>query len=334
MVRIADIAAELNVSQSLVSKVLNGRLGTTLVRPEVAAAIRSKATELGYRKNASAVALQNGRHQAVGVFIHRLGTAGSGIIEEMLDGIASVASSQQQRLMLEFFVTEDACRALLQKAHGGIMDGLLLCGVAHPRLTTDLLALRQSGVPVVTVHDDPLDPCLPNVGIDQERASRMATEHLIAKGCRLIGHIRDVDARYRGYQAALQAHGLPCKPEQVFDGAATQFAHANGEQAVAAFARRGVPVDGIVAQSDEEAMGCLKALARAGRRVPEDVRVIGIDNVPYCAFAPVPLSSVSQNSRLRGQRAAEMLLQAIDGRKVRSIYVPPELVVRESTGYA
>jgi len=332
VVRIADISAELNVSRSLVSKVLNGRLGTSFVRPEVAEAIRSKATELGYRKNTSAVALQNGRHQAFGVFIHRLGTVGSGIIEDMLDGIASVASCQQQRLILEFFVTEDACRALLQKAHGGIMDGLLVCGVPHPSLTADLLAMQQSGVPVVTVHDEPLDPRLPNAGIDQERVSRLATEHLIAQGCRRIGHIRNIDARFRGYQAALQAHGLPAGPELVFQARdESAFGHETGEQAVAEFARRGVLVDGIVAQSDQEAMGCLKALARAGRRVPEDVRVIGVDNAPYCAFAPVLLSSVSQNSRLRGQRAAELLLQAIDGRKVRSIYVPPELVVREST---
>ena len=213
------------------------------------------------------------------------------------------------------------------------MDGLLVCGVTHPSLTADLLAMQQSGVPVVTVHDAPLDPRLPNVGMDQEALSRLATEHLIAQGCRLIGHIRNFDSRFRGYQAALQAHGLPVGPELVFQVRDEwSFGHESGEQAVAEFARRGVALDGIVAQSDQEAMGCVNALENAGRRVPEDVRVIGVDNSPYCAFVRVPLSSVSQNSRLRGQRAAELLLQAIDGRKVRSISVPPELVVRKSTG--
>lgn len=331
VVRIVDIAAELNVSRSLVSKVLSGRLGTTLVRPEVAGAIRCKAAELGYRKNASAVALLHGRHQALGVFIHRLGSAGSGIIEDMLDGITAVASSRRQRLNLEFFTTDRACRALLKGAHGGVMDGLLVCGFPHSVVAAELLALQQAGLPVVTVYNDPLDPCLPNVGIDQERVSRLATEHLIAQGCRRIGHIRNHDPRFRGYQAALQAHGLPAGREQVFDAAGLDYVYEVGEQAVAEFARRGVQLDGIVAQSDQEAVGCLNALVRAGRRVPEEVRVIGIDNAPYCPFALVPLSSVSQNSRLRGQRAVELLLQAIDGRKVRSIYVPPELVVRAST---
>ena len=332
VVQIADIAQDLNVSRSLVSKVLSGRMGTTMVRPELAESIRLRAAELGYRKNLSALALHQGRHHAFGVFIHRLGAAGSGLAEELLDGIATAAAVQNQRLILGFFTTDRACRALLADVHRGSMDGLLIAGVSHLELTAELLALQQNGMPVVTVHDAPLAPQLPNVGIDQERVSRLATEHLIAQGCRLIGHIRDFDSRYRGYRAALQAYGLPCKPEQVVDSGQVLFAYSTGAQAVQEFAKRGVQIDGIVAQSDEEAMGCLNALACAGRRVPEDVRVIGIDNAPYCAFAPVPLSSISQNTRLQGQRAVELLLQAIDGREVKSIDVLPELVVRESTG--
>ena len=182
----------------------------------------------------------------------------------------------------------------------------------------------------MTVYSDPLDPLLPNVGIDSELVTRLATEHLIAQGCRLIGHIRNEEERFCGYQAALRAHGLPAEPKQVFDGG-LDYTHKAGEQAVAEFARRGVQLDGIVASSDQAAAGCLNALVRAGRRVPGDVRVIGIDNAPFCPFAVVPISSVSQSSRLRGQRAVELLLQAIDGRKVKSLIVPPELVAREST---
>lgn len=331
MTSLKDIAGALGVSVSLVSKVLNRRLGTTTVRPKLERAIRNKAAELGYLKNASAVALQQGRHRALGVFIHRLGTAGSGIIEEMLDGIATAASSRQQRLILSFFETEQAGRLLLKDVHGGMMDGLLVGGVTHHALTGDLLAIQTAGVPVVTVYDESADPSLTNVGIDQEVVSRLATEHLIARGCSLIGHIRNTELRHRGYTAALRAHGLPDAAEQVFEAGAADYGHETGERAVTEFVRRGVRLDGIVTQSDQEAMGCLNALDRAGRRVPGDVRVIGIDNAPYCAFARVPLSSVSQNSRRRGQRAAELLLRAIDGYKVRSTCVPPEVVARAST---
>ena len=331
MVLIADIAADLNVSCSLISKVLSGRMGTTVVRPELAETIRRRAAELGYRKNMSAFALHQGRHQAFGVFVHHKGAAGSGIIEELLIGIAAAAAVRKQRMILGFFTTDRACRTLLADVHRGSMDGLLIVGVSHAGLAAELLDLQRSGMPVVTVHDDPLDPQLPNVGSDQERLSRLATEHLIAQGSRLIGHIRDIDSRFRGYQAALQAFGLPCKPEQVFNAGKAKFAYSAGKQAVVEFARRGVAVDGIVAQSDAEAMGCLQALALAGKRVPDDVRVIGIDNAPFCAYAPVPLSSISGNCRLQGQLATELLLQVIDGRKVKSICVPPELVMREST---
>ncbi len=327
-----DIAADLGVSASLVSKVLNGRLGTTGVREDIAQTIRRRAAEMGYRKNQSAASLRSGRQGAIGVFIHRIGMAGSGIAESLLEGISSAARASKIKLLLDFFRTADEFGNLCDEVHLGVMDGLIVGGVMHPELTPALLRIQRSGIPLVTICNEPMHPALPNIGIDNIEVGRIATRHLIERGCRRLAHIRDIPARFQGFRQALEAGGLPCRPEAVYRvPRSVEFSHQAGERAVAGFIESGVPFDGLVTQSDHEAMGAINALYRAGLRAPEDVRVIGVDNAPYCEFGRVPLSSVSQNFDERGRQAVCMVLDVIDGRDVPSAVVAPTLVPRESS---
>ncbi len=331
MAALRDIAQEVGVSISLVSKTLNGRLGTTGVSAETLASIRRVAARLGYRKNASATALLAGRHNILGVYLHCQGMAGSGLLEELLGGISSSAHQFHQRLQLNFFSTSGEFQSLYEGAHKGVMDGLVVGGIVHPDTLGLLRAIRGSGLPVITIYDEPVHPSLPNVGIDQACVTRLATEHLIARGARRIGHIFNIEKRFAGYRQALAAAGIPLDEARVFDASRMDFSHETGEKAVQSFLDRGVAFDGIVAQSDQEATGCINLLFRRGYRVPDDVRVIGIDNAPYCDFARVPLSSVSQNYRLRGAEAMRLMMAQIAGRKVRSMTVKPILVARESS---
>ena len=326
-----DIAGQLDVSVSLVSKVLNDRMGTTGASKQVVQAIRRKAIELGYRKNTSALALVRGRHDVLGVFVHHHGTAGSGIAETMLNGIAGEAHRLQQKQFLDFFITASEFRLLCRSAHHGIMDGLIVAGVRHAELRGELLRIDQSGTPVVTIYDEQIDRSLPNVGIDEAEIARVATHHLIERGCRRIAHIRTLPSRFKGYRAALEVAGISSTPELVFMAGIHDFDHTTGRRAVSDLLGRSVEFDGLVAQSDQQAMGALHALMRAGKRVPDDVRVIGVDDSPYCEFSAVPLSSVSQNFTVRGQHAVRMLMDRIEGRDVASIAIEPELRIRAST---
>lgn len=331
MATLKDIAQEINVSVSLVSKVLNNRLGTTSVRPELVEKIHETAARMDFRKNTSAAALRSGRHNVIGVFMHRFGVAGSGIAENMVDGIAPEAMKSHQKLMLNFFETSEEFEELADVAHNAAMDGLIVAGIIHEEITERLLSVQNGGVPVVTIHDRPVHKELANVGISQKRVSEIATENLIERGCLSIVHINNQDDRLAGFKAALTKAGIAFKPSHIYNAPPADFSHTIGHAAVVEFDRRGVNYDGIVAQSDQEAAGAINAIFETGRQVPLDVRVIGIDDAPYCEFTRVPLSSVSQNCRLRGQKAVQMLMQATDGEKIESIELEPILCPRESS---
>lgn len=326
-----DIATEVGVSVSLVSKVLNNRLGTTRVSPDKLAGIRRAVTRIGYCKNVSASALKAGRHNVVGVYIHRVGMEGSGIIEELLDGISAAALQHGQRLQLSLFSTTEQICNLYEGAHPSAMDGLMVGGLPHGDSFDQLSAIHDAGLPVVTIYDDPRLPSIPNVGIDQILVGRLATEHLIAQGARRIVHIRNLDYRFRGYCEALAQAGLPYDPACVFDASELDYSHVTGERAVLAFQEKGIMFDGIVTQSDQEAVGAMNVLFERGLCVPDDVKVIGIDNAPFCKFSRVPLSSVSQNNRMQGLEAMRLILNMIDGQEVQSTTVQPLLIARQSS---
>lgn len=332
MASLKDIAEELGVSVSLVSKVINNKLGTTGVRDGVAEAIREKAKTLVYQRNISATALRKGRHDVIGVFVHRLGMAGSGIIQSLLDGISVEAMKANQKLLLNFFVNVDDFNQLCQMAHRGAMDGLVISGVVHKEFTNKLIEIQKSGVPVITVYDEVIHQDIPNVGIDQTEIAKTATEYLIERGCTEIVHIKNTKARFDGYQAALRDAGISMKPEWVYVAREEKaYDHIAGSNAMANFINKKISFDGVVAQSDQEAMGAINTLFRRGLSVPEDVRVIGIDNAPYCEFARIPISSVSQQFEERGVIAVKNMMKLIDGKKVKSIMVAPKLFQRRSS---
>jgi LacI family transcriptional regulator len=221
---------------------------------------------------------------------------------------------------------------LCDVAHPGTMDGLLLAGIAHREVLDRLRDIRRTGLPIVTVHDEPVGPDIPNVGMDQELLGRIATDHLIARGSRAIAHIVNASGRFDGYRQSLAAAGIAYDDSRVYHTpVGRDYSHTTGETAVRHFLDRGVAFDAIFAQSDQEAVGCINMLFQAGRRVPEDVRVIGIDNAPYCDFARVPVSSVSQEFGPRGFKAVEMLMALTNGQPADSLCVAPVLHPRLSS---
>lgn len=325
-----EIARDVGVSVSLVSKVLNNRLGTSTVAPQTAEAIRNRARELNYRPNKSATALARGRHSVIGVIMHHEGEASSGIIDVMIRSFAAGADAHDQRLWLSFVTTSDEIRKALSKVDSSSLDGLILAGVAHPDMASELLRLEhEQRVPIITVHPTPLHEQIPNVGISQVEVMRIATAHLIEQGCRRIGHLIVTEMRLEGYRKALADAGIPFDPDLVHP---TGYHAQPAEAGIQVLLDRGVEFDGFAAGSDQHAMVVMNALQRRGKRVPEDVRVTGIDDSPWCGLTLSPLTSVSQQFGPRAVRAIEMMMDRINGKPVQSCNFEPKLVVRKSSG--
>lgn len=334
MADLADIARELNVSSSLVSKVLNGRLGTTRVSAKTIRAIHASAQNFNYQRNASAAALATGRQNVIGVFIHHVGVAGAGIMEAMTMGIAAEAAKHKMRLAVQYFEEREQFIAERQIMQRGVMDGVILGGMHHEDLIDMLNEVQNAGVPIVTIHDKQLDPRFSNVGMHQQEVGRVATQHLIDQGCRRIAHICKMGERFEGYRMALRSAGLPFDPDLVFE--VDNYVYAGGVQALSHWTERKVSFDGVFAQSDQQAVGFMNTFVRHGGHIPQDVKIIGVDNSPFADFSVIPLSSVSQEDKERGRRAVQILLEQTATREnappPRAEWVPPVLHARESTG--
>ncbi len=326
---LVDIARSLNVSISLVSKVLNGRLGTTGASADTIAAIRQKADELGYVKNSAAAGLATGRQNVIGVYIHHHGVPGSGIAESLVRGIAEAARIGQQRLILTYFGSIQEFDQAIAEITPSRMDGIIVGGVQHSELGTKLDRIRKSGLHVVTVMDYPIHQKIANVGIDQAEVGRIGTQHLVDQGCKNIAHIQVSPLRLKGYQQALEQNHLPYREEYVLP--VRNYLHDTGVEVVQDLLARQIPFDGIAAQSDQQAIGALHALIKAGKKVPADVRIAGVDNSPFCSFCVVPMTSVSQEEFVRGGKAVEQLLAQMNGNAVVQISVDPVLHARASS---
>ncbi|MDF3130241.1 LacI family DNA-binding transcriptional regulator [Kiritimatiellaeota bacterium B1221] len=326
-----NIAEEANVSVSLVSKVLNDRLGNTGVTEVIAEKIRTTAKELGYRKNLSAESLRTGRHNAIGVLIHRHGESGSGLTGNIVLGITEAAREHNQKLILNFFERDDEFIEMSETAHRGMMDGLIIGGALHPDLKNHIFSIQKQGLPVVTIFDQPIHPKIVNVGMDQKLAQEMATLHLLDQGCKSVGTLSTHPERTRGYQKAMKDRGIPIHPNWIQDTGALRYTYQAGEAAVKNWLSSDTLPDGIAAQSDAHAMGIINSLHAGGVKVPEQVKVTGFDNSAFCEYVRPTITSVSQVHEQRGKRTMEMVLDLSKGKNAVHEEVQPELILRGSS---
>jgi LacI family transcriptional regulator len=175
------------------------------------------------------------------------------------------------------------------------------------------------------------------VGVDNEAVGRLATTHLIERGCKRIAHLRGpkiglAAKRLNGYLASLKKNKLAAPANYVVEAG---FQDHSGYEAMKKLLAGGTPTpDGLFCYNDPVAIGAMKALREAGLRVPEDVAVVGAGNVHYSDALAVPLTTIDQKTREIGARAAELLLEQIGSeRAVRpeKVLIVPELVARKST---
>jgi LacI family transcriptional regulator len=178
------------------------------------------------------------------------------------------------------------------------------------------------------------------VGTNDETAGRLATEHLIAMGCRRIAHIRGQNnstgvGRFEGYRKALLNRGVSYSEDYVVRRSYVDTETTRqGAEAMRLLLERDPKPDGVFCFNDPLAIGAMSTILDAGLRVPEDIALIGCGNLPNNDCLRVPLSSIDQHSQMIGQRAAELVLNMIESKqppRARTIILEPTLVVRAST---
>ena len=332
MASLKGIAADVGVSYTLVSKVLSGRLGTTGVSLETRDAILKRAKEVDYVPNRLAVALKAGRTGAVGIFFHHIGSPGSEVSECLLEGIAQGLEDSNLRMLLRLFKTDAdfllACDTELKNED----DGLVVAGLPHPGLMQKFRDLEGQNVPVVSIFSDLPDRfrnALNNVEINNETQGYLATRHLLEQGCRHLACFRTIASRAAGFFKAHDEAKVKFDPRLVIS--TKSFRLEDGKQSLGKLLKLHLPFDGIVCQSDAQANGTINELVRSGVKVPEDVKITGVDNSPVAEHCIVPITSVTSEMRRAGIMAVEMLVKKMDGQAGESAVIEPSLCIRRSS---
>lgn len=322
-VTIQDIARLAGVSVSTVSRVLNKK-------PDVDTATRERVLrtveEQGFVPNASATRLAGGRSQILGVLVPSLswpfipgimqGDIVSSlqwpILPEILRGVTECAGETAYELLLYSFSRDKDHREVINRILvTQLISGLLAIFPGHA--SEQLLRIHDQGLPVVMIDDQDGHPNLPWVGTDNRYGAYLAIKHLLSLGHRRIGYIRGLytcsEERYQGYCDALREAGVMPDPTLVLQG---DFEFSSGRACARVFFSMPDRPTAIFAGNDQMAYGVLAAAQQQGVRIPEDVAVVGFDDLPISSYIRPALTTVHQPFYEMGQRAAQLLISLVE----------------------
>lgn len=324
--RIQDVADRAGVSPALVSRLLNGDPRLT-VRPQTRQHVLAAVDELGYVARSAAASLRRNRADAIGLV---LDSVTNPVFTDLVHGAQGAATELGCGLLL--LDAQEVVRApgfLTDVVRSRRVDGLLLQGGYGP--AADVLARFAAEVPSVVVNA-PGGDAASGVVLQDDRAARLATEHLVGLGHRRIGFVAGApghasDTRRRGWQEALRAAGLAPGPV-----VGAGWRAEDGRAALLPPASRGVTA--YVVASAVVALGVLSALADQGVRVPEDVSVVAVHDPWFAAHLTPALTTVALPLAELGRRAVLRLMAHLEsGTPAQEVVTDPapRLVVRAST---
>jgi DNA-binding LacI/PurR family transcriptional regulator len=329
---IADIARLAGVSKATVSRALND---SPLISAETKERVRTVARRHRFEMNVPARRLSLGLSNTVGLvtYAYRHSEASSDVFMlEILSGLSSALHERDYDLLV-IQVDPDDADWVRRYADTGRVDGFVLLAASckQQHLTT----LLDAGAPFVLWGETPSDRPHCSVTGDSVTGGRVATEHLLGGGRARIAFLGgpakapEVQDRYAGYEAALRAAGREVDPALVVH-APWYRPEVAGADAMRMLLERAPDLDAVFANSDLMALAALDVLRDAGRRVPEDVAVVGYDDVSLARHSDPPLTTVRQNGPLAGRLLAETLLRHLETGVVTNVSIPAELVVRRS----
>lgn len=330
-----EIAQRAQVSQATVSRALRD---SPLVKPETRARIQEIARELHYRTDRNAAGLRTRRSRTLALLLFEESPDEAQINPFFLSMIGHIARAAARRsfdLLMSFQQLSDDWHTDYELSNRA--DGMILLGYGDYRNYAERLRhLAESESHFVIW--GPVVEDLPNhyVCCDNARGARLATEHLIRGGRRRIAFVGSATAgspefalRHRGFADVLKDAGLGPLPALE---AEAQSLEAEGYRSATALLDAGEKFDAVFAASDLIAMGVIHALQDRGLSVPQDVAVVGFDDIISAADFNPPLTTVRQDTRLAAELLVENLIRLIEGQPVETSLIAPELVVRASCG--
>ncbi|SDL70415.1 LacI family DNA-binding transcriptional regulator [Nonomuraea jiangxiensis] len=330
MVSIKDVAAYAGVSPGTVSNVLN-RPGK--VAPATRERVEAAINELGFVRHGSASTLRAGHSRTIGLSVIDIGNP---FFTEVAAGVEDVASELGYAVILGNSAgSQDKEERNLRVLAEQRVRGVLITPSGEDVARLD--RLREHGISVVLVDHPAHRPDQCAVAVDDVAGGRAAVAHLLARGARSLAYvtgplaIRQCLERREGAKVAMRAAGLDPGTLKVAE-TNTMTARA-GEKAAGDLIAGGLP-EAVFCANDLLALGVLRALLRAGVRVPEDVALMGYDDIDFAAASTVSLSSMRQPTYQLGRIATELLLDECDNPETHAhqhIMFQPELVAREST---
>jgi LacI family transcriptional regulator len=328
---IADVALRAGVSIATVSRVING---TAEVVEETAQRVRSAVTELNYRPSAAARGLASKQTGMIGLLTGDLAVP---FFNPILRGIDAVSTEVGFGLLINCTYGQPGAKKGFDRHLGPHnTDGLLV--FAGTLDDEELFYLHQMDFPVVLLHQTaPHGLRFPSITFENKAGTRKLIDHLIENHAyRRIAFLRGPEThedsywREMGYRESLIAHGIPYDENLVATG---EFSQPTAFRAVTDWLAKGTEIDAIFGGDDEGAIGAITALQQAGKRVPEDIAVVGFDDVHLANYPLPPITTVRAPVEQAGIAAANQLIKLI--RKERAdmlVLLPTELVLRRSCG--
>lgn len=334
---IKEVASAAGVSTQTVSRVINKRPD---VSPETRKRVQSVIEQLGYRPSALARSLIQQRSYTLGVV-----TAGLRFIgpSRTLSGITSAAEEEGYSLLLKElpkFDTTDIT-PIFQALHDRHVDGIIWAvpEVGHNRDWINHSSL-ETGIPMVYLAMEPRNDILV-VSVDNYLGARMAVSHLLEQGYQHIGHVAgpmdwwEAQQRMAGWEAVIAEVQTKPEPHHWAEG---NWSSASGAHAIEKLFVQYPEMDAVFVGNDQMALGVIQVATQKGLRIPEDLGIVGFDNIPESAFFCPPLTTIQQDQYKIGKVAVEQIIQIIESNlegleseRSNSFVLSPTLVVRQSS---
>lgn len=325
-----DIARMSGVSRSTVSRVINGDPN---VKNQTRKKVQDIIQSINFQPNLAARGLAAGRTGVLGLVIP---TGISSIFSDpyfplLIQGVATACNALGYSVMLWLAEPDYERKTINQILYNGIVDGIIISSMAMDEPLIE--KLMESKRPFILIGRSRTIDHIHYVDVDNRAGAHLGVSHILRSGRRRVGIINGplntvvAAERYQGYQEALRERGVPLLPELVIEG---EFSDMSGYLAM----KNLLPhhPDAVFVSSDAMAFGAMRAIQDSGLRIPEDIAVVGFDDIPTAATSKPPLTTVRQPIQRTGSVAAETLIDLIEhpDPQPRRIVLPTELVIRNS----
>lgn len=329
-----EIGRLAGVSRATVSRVVNDY---PHISPVIRERVKAVIAETGFQPNMIARSLASDRSGIIGLVIPSAPRMvfGDPFFPSLIQGITQAANNLQLTLSLFLFHSKDEeSRTIRSILNTGLLDGLII--TADRKEDSFLPQIVEHGMPFILTGRPEHPETITFVDTDSVQGAYMATEHLIKLGCQRIatiasGQNTSGDDRLLGYRRALQAYNRPFEPELVGVG---DYSMDSGTLAMRQLLLQ--KPDAVFVASDTMALGALRAIREAGMTVPEDIALVGFDDLPPAIQADPQLTTIEHPIERMGMIAVDLLVQRIRAPEgpPQQIILPARLIIRESCGYA